>query len=186
MSFSLILLTLYGFQDVLRYERSLILQGEYWRLFSAHFVHFNCIHLAMNLAGWWVFLFMCGHLFSLKQMSFNIFILALGISLGLLFIRIDFQWYLGFSGVLYGLLLLGFVHIALREHLTLGALLVSMLILKLGLDTYTDQASASAQLIGAPVATAAHVYGSIIGLLLSLPLLASQLRSKNKTFKNKK
>lgn len=177
---------LYGFQDGLRYERSLILQGEYWRLLSAHFVHFNLIHLAMNLVGWWVFLVMCGHLFSLKQLSLNIFILTLGISLGLLFIRIDFQWYLGFSGVLYGLLLLGSLHIAFREQFTLGVLIFSMLILKLGLDTYTDQASASAQLIGAPVATTAHVYGLIIGLLLSLPLLTSKSRFKNKTFKNKK
>ena len=170
---------LYSFQDELRYERNLILQGDYWRLLSAHFVHLNFIHLAMNLVGYWVFLVMCGHLFSLKQISLNIFILALGISLGLLLLQLDFQWYLGFSGVLYGLLVLGSLHIALREQFTLGALIFSMLIFKLGLDTYTDQASASAQLIGAPVATAAHVYGLIMGLLLSLPLLASKLHLKN-------
>lgn len=171
---------LYSFQDELRYERNLILQGDYWRLLSAHFVHFNFIHLAMNLVGWWAFLVMCGRLFSLKQISLNIFILVFGISLSLLFLQVDFQWYLGFSGVLYGLLVLGSLHIALREQLTLGTLIFSVLIFKLGLDNYTDnQASVSARLIGAPVATAAHVYGLVMGLLLSLPLLASKLHLKN-------
>ena len=170
----------------MRYERHLILQGEYWRLLSAHFVHINFIHLAMNLVGWWVFLFMCGHLFSLKQLSFNIFTLALGISLGLLFVRVDFQWYLGFSGVLYGLFLLGSLHIAFREQLVLGGLIFNMLIFKLGLDAYTEQASVSAQLIGAPVAMVAHGYGLMIGLMLSMPLLARKSHLKNKTFKNKK
>lgn len=185
LGLSLILLALYAWQDALRYDRSFILQGEYWRLLSAHFVHLNFTHLVMNLVGWWIFLLMCGHLFSLKQISFNIFTLALGISLGLLFVRVDFQWYLGFSGILYGLFLIGSLHIAFREQLALGGLIFNMLIFKLGLDIYTDQASASAQLIGAPVAIVAHVYGLIIGLMLSLPILAKHSSFKRKIKKQK-
>lgn len=110
--------------------------------------------------------------------------LALGISLGLLFMQPKFQWYLGFSGVLYGLLLHGSLQIAFREQLSLGLLLFSILILKLVLDSYTDQANASAQLIGAPIATVAHAYGLMMGFLLSLPLLARQLSFKKNRTKN--
>lgn len=193
LSFSFILLALYNGQDFLRYERSLILEGEYWRLLGAHFAHLNLTHLALNLAGWWLFLLLCGHLFSSKQLTINILILALGISFGLLILRTDFQWYLGFSGVLYGLLLIGSLRFALQEQRLIGALIFGTLTVKMALDIYSGQTNTSALLIGAPVATVAHVYGLIIGLLLSLPALAKASSIKqtpatqiNKTHKNKK
>jgi len=185
-------LALYPLQDALRYERNLILHGEYWRLVGAHFVHLNLTHLALNLAGWWLFLLLCGHLFSYKQLTFNLLTLSLGISLGLLILRPDYQWYLGFSGVLYGLLLIGSLRFALQEQHLLGALIFVTLALKMAVDIYQGQASSSAVLIGAPVATVAHVYGLIIGLVLSLPVLARASRFKsvqstkiNKPYKNK-
>ncbi|MFZ1386805.1 MAG: rhombosortase [Thiolinea sp.] len=177
----------------MRYERSLILQGDYWRLLSAHFVHLNFTHLALNLAGWWLFLLVCGHLFSYKQLTLNILILSLGISLSLLILRPDYQWYLGFSGVLYGLLLIGSLRFALQDQHLLGALIFTTLVLKMALDIYQGQANTSAVLIGAPVATVAHIYGLIIGLVLSLPVLSRASRFKltqttkiTKHYKNKK
>lgn len=177
----------------MRYERSLILQGDYWRLLGAHFVHLNFTHLALNLAGWWLFLLLCGHLFSYKRLTLNILMLSLGISLGLLILRPDYHWYLGFSGVLYGLLLIGSLRFALQEQYLLGALIFTTLVLKMAVDIYQGQANTSAVLIGAPVATVAHIYGLIIGLVLSLPVLARASRFKRakptkitKHYKNKK
>ena len=34
------------------FDRTLIDQGEWWRLLSGHFVHFSGAHLAADLAGW--------------------------------------------------------------------------------------------------------------------------------------
>ena len=44
---------------LLVFDRSAVMQGEAWRLFSSHFVHFSNIHLFYNLlvfsiAGWLV------------------------------------------------------------------------------------------------------------------------------------
>ena len=38
-------------QQWLRYDRSALQTGQYWRLFSGHLLHSNGWHLLMNLAG---------------------------------------------------------------------------------------------------------------------------------------
>ena len=162
----------------LRYERHLILQGELWRLFTAHCVHLNLTHLGLNLAGWWLFLKLCGSLFSLKQLSYYILVLTFGISWLLLTFQTHLQWYLGFSGVLYGLLLRGGIQLSFQPERWLGLALISVLSLKLAWDSYTSQALPSAQLIGAPVILAAHGYGLCIGCILSLPVLYKHLKLK--------
>jgi rhomboid family GlyGly-CTERM serine protease len=173
LSLSLLWIILYGLQANLRYERSLIFQGELWRLFTAHLVHLNLTHLVLNLVGWWLFLKLCGHLLKLKQLSCYILILALGISLLLLIFQPHLQWYLGFSGVLYGLLLIGSIQLSLQPERGLGLALISLISLKFAWDSYNSlmhgSSLSSAQLIGAPVVLAAHGYGLLIGVILSLP-----------------
>lgn len=177
LSFSLLLIALQSLQAVLRYERSFILEGEWWRLLTAHFVHFNFTHLALNLVGWWIFLKLGGYLFSLKQLTLNLLISALGISLLLLIFQPHLQWYLGFSGVLYGLLFMVGLQLALQPQRWLGLALIGTISLKLVGDTYNNsQAMYSAQLIGAPVVLVAHGYGLLLGLVLSLPTLYKKLK----------
>lgn len=176
LSFSLLLIALHSLPASLRYERSLILQGELWRLVTAHFVHLNLTHLALNLAGWWILLKFCGNLFSLKQLTCYILLIALGISALLLSFQTHIHWYLGFSGVLYGLLLIGGIQLSLQAERWLGLTLVGAISLKFMGDSYNGLAMSSEQLIGAPVVLAAHGYGLLIGLILSLPVLYKKLK----------
>ena len=37
--------------DAFYFDRQLIEQQQYWRMLTAHFVHLNIKHLALNLAG---------------------------------------------------------------------------------------------------------------------------------------
>lgn len=158
-------------QASLRYERNLILQGEVWRMLTAHFVHLNLTHLALNLSGWCLFIWLCGHLYKPQQLSLTILWIALGISAALLLFHPEVHWYLGFSGVLYGLLVAGGLQLMLRQERWLGLTLIGFICLKMAWDSYTAQHSYSAQLIGAPVLLAAHWYGMLLGAVASLTTL---------------
>lgn len=141
-------------------------------------MHLNLTHLGLNLAGWWLFLKLCGSLFSLKQLSWYILVLAFGISGLLLSLQTHLQWYLGFSGVLYGLLLRGGIQLSVQPERGLGLALISVLSLKFAWDSYNSQVLSSAQLIGAPVILTAHGYGLLIGCILSVPILYKHLKLK--------
>lgn len=169
------MIVLYNFQDSLRYERILILQGELWRILSAHFVHLNLTHLSLNLAGWWIFILLSSSSFKPKRVSLAILSLALGISALMILFQPQLQWYLGFSGVLYGLLIISGVQLALNQESWLGLTLIGVISLKLAWDTYNNQAY-SAELIGASVVLSAHWYGLFLGLIISLPSIYKKLK----------
>lgn len=83
--------------------RSLVAEGEWYRVFSSSFMHFGVIHLAMNMFG----LFILGRLLepALGRMRFASLYLAslVGGTLGALWISPD-ALTAGASGALYGLL----------------------------------------------------------------------------------
>jgi len=91
--------------EMLRYDPQAIREGELWRLLSGHLVHANGRHLLLNLTGLLLCQALTGVNWSLWQWSLRILLLALLISLALWF-QPRLHWYVGFSGVLFGLYLL--------------------------------------------------------------------------------
>ncbi len=166
---SLLLLCLQIIQPLLRFERELILNGEVWRILSGHFVHTNLAHLLLNLSGLWVFLWLCGSYLNLPRLTATIATLGISISLLLLALHPGLHWYVGFSGILYGLFLLGGIKLAVADDPLTGLALIGLLVLKTGLDLYNGNSALSESLIDAQVILPAHLYGLLTGLLLALP-----------------
>jgi cytochrome b len=95
--------------------------------------------------------------------------ISLGISSLLLLLVPQVQWYLGFSGVLYGLFMGGGIKAVAQKQQRFGYALIGLIILKLTWDTYNNHASLTTQLIGAPVLSIAHWFGILLGALAALP-----------------
>ena len=161
----------------LRFEQTAISNGEYWRIFSGHFVHLNLIHTAMNLGAlcilvmmFWKDMSYCADLITLL---FSIF----GISVGLYFLHPELSSYVGFSGVLHGLFLYYFLK-TLPQNKVIAAVSVSTVIAKIIWEQSPwGDTSETAKLIGGSVATMAHLYGGICGLLAGIVYLILNTRS---------
>jgi rhomboid family GlyGly-CTERM serine protease len=186
-----------GAMQHFRYDRDAILSGQVWRLVSGHLVHLNTTHLMVNLAG---LLLLCELLWNALPLRHGLGILlasTVGVSLMLWWLDPAVTWYVGLSGVLHGLwagcALAGLLTLAAggaasssrknaqgevgREArwLCVGALL--LLGVKLGMEYVAgvelSSTSTAAHWIGAPVVTAAHRYGAMIGLAYVLAWQAS-------------
>jgi rhomboid family GlyGly-CTERM serine protease len=161
---------------LLRYEPSLIHNHEYWRLLSAHFVHLNLIHAFMNLGALCLLMIIFW-----KDMSYSADLVTLlfsifGINIGLYFFHPELASYAGFSGVLHGLFIYYFLKI-LPENKTSTMLSLSLLTAKVVWEQSPwSDTSETAKLIGGSVATMAHFYGGICGLLAGTSYLVWQRR----------
>ena len=157
---------------VLRFARDDIADGEWWRLFSAHFVHVNVSHALLNCAGLGIGMLIVGALFKWWQWAGSIVFMTIFISLFLLLFSPNVHWYVGFSGVLHGILVLGFLTFVFRGDFVF----VLALIILLGKVTREQMPSFDTMhlhgIIAAPVVVDAHLYGVFAGVLCALYFLA--------------
>ena len=169
--------------EALKYMRDPILSGEVWRLLTANFTHTNHNHLYLNLAGFILFILLCGSSFSVKFLNFSIIFTAVFITSALLLFHPSIQWYVGFSGVLYGLFVTGAVMLAIHREYFLVAGIAALGLFKLIGIWQTGSSTSTEQLINARVLYEAHGYGVIAGLLCLLPILLKHLFTQNKPSK---
>jgi len=90
-------------QSELVYARASVANGEYWRLVTAHFVHQDARHLALNLTSW-ILMTTWGHFVLQQTLSWTktVFSCCLMVGLGLFYFDPQIPAYIGLSGVLYG------------------------------------------------------------------------------------
>ncbi len=180
---SVVLAALQFAQPALLYQRELITAGEWWRLLGGNFVHTNQAHLLLNLGGFWIWTFLCHTATRVPQLALHIALIGLGIGLLLFAFQPQLTWYAGFSGILYGLCVLGGIKLVLQgEMITIliGGALVGLVTLHTVFDLYAGSGSQLSQrLIAAPVILSAHVYGMLIAALLTLPDVYAKLHPKN-------
>ena len=100
----------------LRYDRNAILSGEIWRIFTGHLAHLSWTHLLMNLLGlalvWGLF---DRHL-PAKRWIHAVVFSAFGTSLLLLVVDSHLRWYVGLSGVLHGMFIVGCMYNFCNNH----------------------------------------------------------------------
>ncbi len=177
---SLLLLAFQNLQSEFVFDRHNIAQGQWWRLITGNLTHSNYNHLALNLTGLW----MLGFLFvdSLKIKTFILSTIFLGLVVGsaLYLYSPELDFYYGFSGVLYGLYIIGAISAIIKQDYFTGILVLSLIIAKIIWDSLNGGSQTSAELIGIPVATDAHLYGVIGALIISaiysLPSLIQLLK----------
>lgn len=157
-------------RDALLYDRTAILQGEWWRLWTGHWVHFSASHLAWNLA---VLLGAGAWLERLQPGSLLRFVAVAAPLLGLSFLAgaPDMHTYGGLSGLATGVVTL-LALVQLRQDSAgrawwLAAL--GLVALKIGFDaTRSAPLFASFDSGSIRVSVLAHVMGALAALAFFL------------------
>ena len=158
-------------RNALRLDLQLEVQGQWWRLLTAHWVHLGWYHGLLNAGGFFLVGWMHPKGHWLKWMCFYIFT-SICISSYLLFEN-NLSSYVGASGVLHGLLILAAFYSRWLE-LWRRALMILAITGKLVWEQtpmYSDTSVSS--LIGGSVAVDAHLIGGLCGLLIILITLTN-------------
>ena len=154
-------------REILRYDRSAIAQGEYWRLLSGHIAHLGHRHLLLNLAGLALVWLLLGRLYTTRQWILVAAISVLVMDAGFWFVDTGMRWYVGLSGMLHGLLLAG----AIRRFRSLpgeSIVICAVLVAKLAYEQVAGPLPGSEAAAGGAVVVNSHLYGAIGGALSAL------------------
>jgi len=160
---------------LLRYGRSAIADGEWWRLLTGHFVHLGWPHFLMNAIALVLIWALVGRYLRWLQWLAVLLIVVVGIDAGFWWREPGLYWYVGLSGVLHGLLCAGIVAAVPRvpaEMLVLAVLVAA----KLVYEQLAGALPGSAATAGGPVVVNAHLYGAIAGTLCGGFFLCNTIR----------
>ena len=160
----------------LRFDRNAILSGEVWRLFTGHLAHLSWAHLAMNLLGlalvWGLF---DRHLPTKRWFHVMLFG-GFGISLLLLVVDSHLLYYVGLSGVLHAMFIVGCLY-DLRTGRWDSKLLLILIIAKLLWEQWYGPLPGSEKTAGGSVVVDAHLFGALMGLITYIIFRRSDNRS---------
>ena len=151
--------------DLLIYDRNMIIAGEHWRLLTGHFFHSNGNHFMLNIAAVALLWALHGQYYYFKNYLVVFSVSAIVCSLGIFWFAENIVLYVGLSGVLHGFFVWGAL-MDIKHNEKTGYLLLIGVIAKI-IHEQVYGASADVELlIGATVATDAHLYGAIGGLVV--------------------
>src|ERR1700733_10741346 len=147
---------------LLRYDRSAIEAGGWWRVLTAHIVHLDLHHLILNELGVVLLWSLFAQDYDAVEWCAIVLAGALAISCGLWWLSPRVSWYVGASGVLHSVMAAG-----AAKHLVERSWDRWILILGLGVKLAWEQwGGASAPLI----VVDAHLYGACCGFLFGAAL----------------
>ena len=153
--------------EVLRFDADAISNGEIWRLVTPHFVHLTWSHFAMNLVGLYLVFIFFGKCVEWKYWLTTFVVSALGTSLLIYWLNTDIRWYVGLSGVLHAMFLMGGIADILVRKWE-GIVFTLLLIAKISYEQLLGPLPGSEQAAGGPVLVDAHFYGAIIGGIMGV------------------
>ena len=158
-----------GLRLLLRYDREAVGSGQFWRLFSAHFVHLGWGHALLNVAAFLLILWLFGHGVSPMRWIWAGLGAALSVDLGLWVLHPDVSWYVGMSGVLHGLVAAAGVWL-MGTAPGVGIPVLATLVGKIVWETVGGPLPMSAELSGGDVIVQAHLWGAIGGIISGIIL----------------
>jgi rhomboid family GlyGly-CTERM serine protease len=153
----------------LRFDRPGILEGDWWRLLSGHFVHLGGAHFALNAAGLGLVWYLVGRSFDGSRWLLIVIACLLGMDLGFWLLKPELSWYVGLSGLLHGLLAAGLAE-KLRHPDTETFILAALLLGKLAFEQLSGPLPGSEGTAGGPVVVDAHLFGAFSGALAAILL----------------
>ncbi len=169
-------------EPLLEFNRTEIIEGEYWRLFTGNFVHYGFAHLAMNLAA-----FLLVGFSLLREISLRIYIpllisSALAVGVGTLLWNPELSFYRGLSGIIHGLIVAGLLLNSFRNR-WLSYAFLGLIFAKIFHEHQPGfQENQLQSLIPVMVAVDSHLYGALAGLfftgVLFITLWIKALRTK--------
>jgi rhomboid family GlyGly-CTERM serine protease len=147
-------------REALRYDRTALAAGQWWRLLTAHFVHLDFDHAALNSLG----LVLMWALFARDYRPLHWLAILIGsiaaIDAGLWLRDSTVSWYVGSSGALHGIMAAGTLAHLRRRDLD-GWILAAFIVVKLAYEQsagalpFTDS--------HAGVVVDAHLFGTVGG-----------------------
>src|SRR5579859_4699979 len=147
----------------LRYDRTALAAGQLWRLLTAHIVHLDLDHAALNSLG----LVLMWALFARDYRPLQWFLITLtamaAIDTGLWLRDSTVAWYVGSSGALHGVMAAGTLAHLRRRDLD-GWILAIFIVVKL---TYEQTSGALPFAEGDGVVVDAHLYGALGGVAVA-------------------
>jgi rhomboid family GlyGly-CTERM serine protease len=178
-------------KTVLRFQSNVFESGDYWRLFTAHFVHLGWSHTLLNVTGLLIIWKLYGALFNVCEWLIVLTLSSLSITVSFVLLDHELQWYVGLSGLLHALLSCALVYtmmistkISLFKDHWQECLLLIALVFKLIQEQYMGALPYSKVLTGGEVIVNAHLYGTIAGCVSSLILF--QFTTANTKFEENK
>jgi rhomboid family GlyGly-CTERM serine protease len=150
---------------LLRYERDAVLHGELWRLFSAHFVHLGWAHALLNACGLLLCAWIAPARFGARRLVCDGLWLGGCVSLLLLAFSPEVAHYVGLSGVLYGLFMLGLAPPAFRGD-RIARLGLATVLGWMAWQLIAGPAPAEERQIGGRIIAVAHLYGVVGAFVL--------------------
>jgi rhomboid family GlyGly-CTERM serine protease len=151
----------------LRYDAAAIAAGEGWRLLTGNLVHLGWWHLFLNEMGVLVLVLLCPEPLPWPVWARRLLLLGLGMSLGLYAFTAT-RWYVGMSGVIHGLFLLGLVRQVVRDRDLIAAGCIAYLVGKIAWEMYSGVPVSDEQAIGGKVLVESHLYGTLSAVLYGL------------------
>lgn len=164
----------------LAYDKQAIQNNQWWRLLTGHFLHTNTQHLILNLSGLILLWALHGQYYSPRWITLFL-LLCSGTSVGIYFAS-ELTWYVGLSGALHGLFILG-AYFDIVYKLKSGWLLMIGIWSKVIYEQLFGASHQISILIEANVAIDAHLYGTVTGTIVALACLSKKLM-KHQTQKN--
>lgn len=164
--------------ELLEYNRSDILAGQWWRILSGNFLHTNLAHLLLNIAGIVLLWALHGEYYSPRRFVLVITVCAIGTTLSLLYLTPQMHQYVGLSGALHGVFVWGALN-DIRRNVHTGWVLLAGITVKITFEQIVGPDEDIAALIDASVAIDAHLFGAITGCLLFMLMMG--IRHFNKT-----
>jgi rhomboid family GlyGly-CTERM serine protease len=157
----------------LRYDRSALRAGQWWRLASAHVVHLDLRHALLNGLGLVLMWALFVRDYRARQWFLIVLAAAAAIDAGLWFRDTLVLWYVGASGVLHGVMAAGILAELRRGELA-GLVLAVFLVAKLAYEQWAGALPFAGAAV--PVVVNAHLYGVLGGLAAALWLRPQPVR----------
>lgn len=149
-----------AWRDALRYDRSAITTGEWWLLLTGNYVHLGAYHALLNALGVLVYVLLCPEIVPWTVWLRRLLFLSFGMTLGLYIFVPTAAAYVGLSGVIHGLFVLGLMPQVLKKDLiALGCL--TYLIGKIGWELFAGAPVSDEAALGGSVLVESHLFGTL-------------------------
>lgn len=151
--------------EQLQYQQTWLTKSEFWRLLTAHWIHGSWAHWLFNLLALLAFFILLGSCITYREFIINVFFGALVVSLGLYFFT-DYDYYLGFSAVLYGVFIYAAANAVKQGQRWFGLAIILYITGKILLDSINGSNQWTETVIGLPVMTESHLLGLLAGYII--------------------
>jgi rhomboid family GlyGly-CTERM serine protease len=150
-------------RNALSYQRAGLQAGDWWRVLTAHFVHLDAAHAALNGMGVVLMWALFARDYSPLRWAAIYLFSSLCISAGLWSLNPEVSYYVGASGSLHGVMAAGTLAHLKRRDLD-GWILAIFIVAKLGFEQFNGAMPFSE---GGTTLVDAHLYGAVGGIVLA-------------------